>query len=198
MSRPEQSAAPDSRAGSWAPSLAELRLLGDGRSVAMLSPDGSVEWWCAPEFDDQPQVQQRQHLVDLRGFAAPRRQDHRTKPHPPSRLGVDPPVVNPRSGHLHRPGRGQHLPALVVAVAHHHSAARLIPLRRQPGEVSADLGLQRLGQHPPGALPNNLIDQRGRAVGSIGAGRGAVIGLVGQYGEHGSYLPDRRCRPGLA
>ena len=38
----------------WAPPLAELRLLGDGRSVAMLSRDATVEWWCAPEFDDQP------------------------------------------------------------------------------------------------------------------------------------------------
>ena len=38
----------------WAPPLATLRLVGDGRSVAMLSPDASVLWWCAPEFDDQP------------------------------------------------------------------------------------------------------------------------------------------------
>jgi hypothetical protein len=31
-----------------------LRLVGDGRSVAVLSPDASVQRWCAPEFDDRP------------------------------------------------------------------------------------------------------------------------------------------------
>ena len=38
----------------WAPPLEALRVVGDGRSVAMLAPDASVQWWCAPEFDDQP------------------------------------------------------------------------------------------------------------------------------------------------
>jgi hypothetical protein len=38
----------------WAPALSALRLVGDGRSVAALSPDATVQWWCAPEFDDQP------------------------------------------------------------------------------------------------------------------------------------------------
>jgi uncharacterized membrane protein len=28
--------------------------VGDGRSVVVLSPDASVQWWCAPELDDQP------------------------------------------------------------------------------------------------------------------------------------------------
>ncbi len=41
-------------AAAWAPSLAALRLVGTGGSVAMLSPDASVQWWCAPEFDDAP------------------------------------------------------------------------------------------------------------------------------------------------
>ena len=38
----------------WSPSLAALRLVGNGRGVAMLSPDAGVQWWCAPEFDDLP------------------------------------------------------------------------------------------------------------------------------------------------
>ncbi len=29
-------------------------MVGNGRSVAMLSPGASVQWWCAPEFDDPP------------------------------------------------------------------------------------------------------------------------------------------------
>lgn len=41
-------------ARAWAPPLATLRLVGDGRNVAMLAPDAAVQWWCAPEFDDQP------------------------------------------------------------------------------------------------------------------------------------------------
>ena len=48
------SAAPGSDDRAWAPSLAALRLVGDGRSVAMLAPDASVMWWCAPAFDDRP------------------------------------------------------------------------------------------------------------------------------------------------
>jgi hypothetical protein len=36
------------------PPLGALRLIGDGRSVVMLSPDASVQWWCAPDFDDPP------------------------------------------------------------------------------------------------------------------------------------------------
>ena len=51
MSPTEQAA--EAVAG-WAPSLSALRLVGDGRSVAMLNPDAAVLWWCAPEFDDRP------------------------------------------------------------------------------------------------------------------------------------------------
>ena len=54
MSRTRHLFPPDSRADSWAPPLSALRLVGDGRSVAMLSSDASVQWWCAPEFDDPP------------------------------------------------------------------------------------------------------------------------------------------------
>ena len=51
---PAPSAAIAAHADAWAPSLAELRLVGNGRSVAMLSPEATVLWWCAPEFDDAP------------------------------------------------------------------------------------------------------------------------------------------------
>ena len=36
------------------PTIADHRLLGDGRSVALLQHDGTVDWWCAPEPDDPP------------------------------------------------------------------------------------------------------------------------------------------------
>ena len=54
MSRAAASEGAGASRAVWAPPLASLRLLGDGRSAAMLSPDGSVLWWCAPEFDDPP------------------------------------------------------------------------------------------------------------------------------------------------
>ncbi|MBW3640408.1 MAG: hypothetical protein KY451_11250 [Actinobacteria bacterium] len=38
----------------WAPVLAKLRLVGDGRGAALLSPDANVQWWCAPDFDGPP------------------------------------------------------------------------------------------------------------------------------------------------
>ena len=110
------------------------------------------------------QVKQRQHLGDLRGLARPRRQDRRGEPPPLTRSRVGALVVDPRHGHLDRTRAGQHLPRLVIAVPHHQAAAVLIALRGVRRDISIHLGLQRLGQHPPGALPHDLIDQRRRAV----------------------------------
>jgi hypothetical protein len=42
------------RAPRWAPDLGAARLVGNGRTVAMLRPDATVDWWCAPTFDDPP------------------------------------------------------------------------------------------------------------------------------------------------
>ena len=50
------------------------------------------------------------------------------------------------------------------AVPDHQAAAVLVPLLSEPGDVGVHLGLQRLGQHPPGTLPHDLIDQRRRAI----------------------------------
>jgi len=74
----------------------------------------------------------------------------------------------------------------------------LVALAGELGEVGVDLGLQRLGQHPPGALADDLIDQRRRPVTRRGSVVIAAVGLVRDYGEHGSYLPDRRWCAGLA
>jgi hypothetical protein len=110
------------------------------------------------------QVQQRQHLGDLGCLPAPRRQDRRGEPLalPGVRIGAL--VVDPRYRHLDRAGAGQHLPRLVIAVADHQPAAVLVPLGGVRRDIGIDLGLQRLGQHPPGAFPHDLIDQRRRAV----------------------------------
>ncbi|MGQ0575339.1 MAG: hypothetical protein ACT4RN_14190 [Pseudonocardia sp.] len=38
----------------WAPDLGSLRMLGGGRTGALLGPDAAVLWWCGPDFDDAP------------------------------------------------------------------------------------------------------------------------------------------------
>jgi hypothetical protein len=58
----------------------------------------------------------------------------------------------------------------VVAVADFQPPAILIPLRGKSRDVLLDLSLQRLGQHPPGTLPDDLIDQR-RLTSALAAGR---------------------------
>nr|MDQ6938418.1 DUF5911 domain-containing protein [Actinomycetota bacterium] len=49
------------------PSIAAHRLLGDGRSTALLRPDGQIDWWCAPEVDSPPLLWS---LLDPGGAAA--------------------------------------------------------------------------------------------------------------------------------
>jgi hypothetical protein len=57
----------------------------------------------------------------------------------------------------------------VVAVADYQAAAGLIGPGCQLGYVLVDFGLQRRGQHPAGALPDNLVDQ------GTGLGRALVV-----------------------
>jgi hypothetical protein len=82
----------------------------------------------------------------------------------------------------------------MVTVAHDQSPPAFVALVHVAGDVVLDLGLQRFGQHPPGTLPHELVDQghAGRCMGVIG------IDSARNYREHGSYLPDRRWRAGLA
>lgn len=50
-------------AASW-PAVGAHRLLGRGGSAALLTPDGTVDWWCAPRFDSEPLAWS---LLDPRG-----------------------------------------------------------------------------------------------------------------------------------
>jgi hypothetical protein len=135
------------------------------------------------------QVQQRQHLSDLRGLPCPGRQDRRGEPAALAGVRVDPAVIDPRRHHLHRAGRGEDLTWLVAAVAHHQPPALLVPLAAELGDIGVHLRLQGFGQHPPGTLPNDLVDQRRRALRPAGV---LNAGVSRNYREHGSYLPDRR------
>jgi hypothetical protein len=143
------------------------------------------------------QVQQRQYLGDLRGLAAPWRQDRRGEPRSLAGVGIDSAVVDPRRVDRHGAGTGEHLAGLVVAIAHHQSVAALVALVGEPSDALLDLGLQRLGQHPPGTLTDNLIDQRRRLAQLDAPDAGVVSYGLGGYGEHGSYLPDQHCCAGL-
>lgn len=49
------------------PEIGEHRLLGDGHATALLRPDGTVDWWCAPAPDDPPLLWR---LLDPTGAAA--------------------------------------------------------------------------------------------------------------------------------
>jgi hypothetical protein len=98
------------------------------------------------------QVQQRQHLGHLGALAAPGRQDHRAKADPLAGDQVGAAVVHPWRAHLHPTSGGQHLALAGVAVADHQPPAMLVPLGGVRGQVGVDLGLQRGGQHPTGAL----------------------------------------------
>jgi len=123
----------------------------------------------------------------------------RGEPRPLAGVGIDSLVVDPRRLDLDGAGAGDHLPRLMVAVAHHQPPARLITLAGEPGDVLLDLGAQRLGQQPPSTLTHDVIDHRRGLAQLHTAGADVVVSSgLGDYGEHGSYLPDRRWCVGLA
>jgi hypothetical protein len=146
----------------------------------------------SPE-DNPCRYAHRQHLVDLRGLAAPRRQNRGGEPCPLAGVGIDSLVVDPWDGHLDRAGRGQDLAGFVVAVAHHQPPARLVTLLGEPGDALLHLAAQRLGEHPPRTFTHDVIDHRRGLAQRHTAGAGVIVSSrLGDYGEHGSYLPDRR------
>jgi hypothetical protein len=108
------------------------------------------------------QIQQRQHLLDLRGLARPPRQDRRTEPLPLTGFRIHAAVIDPRCVHSDRPRRRGHLARRVIAVAHHEATPMLIAQLSVAGDVSIDLSPQCLSQHPPSTLADDLIDHRRR------------------------------------
>ncbi len=133
------------------------------------------------------QVEQRKYLAHLRRLAAPRGQDLRGEPLALPGRFVHAPVVHPGRGRLDRAGRSDHGAGPVAAVAHHQRVPELITLGSQLGYVLVDFRLQRGGEHPPGALADDLIDH--------GAGLGGTLGI--HYAEHGRAFPTRAANAGL-
>jgi hypothetical protein len=66
-------------------------------------------------------------------------------------------VVHWRRLHLNHAGRSGDLSGLMMAIAHDQRTALLIG---QLGYVGVDFGFQRGSQHPPRALPHDLVDRR--------------------------------------
>jgi len=103
------------------------------------------------------QVQQRQHLGDLRGAAAPPGQDLAVELLALPGRRVDSPVIHPRTDDLDLPSAGRTLVGWGVAVAAHQPVAVPVGQRGEGGQVGVDLGFQRHRQHPPGALAGQLV-----------------------------------------
>ena len=73
---------------------------------------------------------------------------------------IDALVVDPRLTDLHRTRRRGHLPRLMEAVADHQPTTVGVDLAAVRLDIGRDLGLQRRRQHLPGAVADNLIEQR--------------------------------------
>ncbi len=139
------------------------------------------------------QVEQREHLGDLRRLPRPRRQNRRREPPTLTGLLVDALVVDPRRPHRHcSRGRGD-LPCLPVAVTDHQPVAGLVDGVGMDVDVGGDLGLQRRGEHRSRAVADKLVQQR-----RAHRGRGVLGGrdLLVDYLEHRRTFPNRRASAG--
>jgi hypothetical protein len=87
------------------------------------------------------QVQQRQHLGDLRGASGPPGQDLALELVALAGGGVHPAVVHPGADDLDLPGAGRKLAGWGVAVAAHQPMVVLVDQRSMGGDVGVDLGL---------------------------------------------------------
>jgi hypothetical protein len=104
---------------------------------------------------------------------------------------MDPATVDPRRGHRHRAGSGQHLTLAVVAIAHHQTPSILIELISELLHIGGDLSLQSRREHLPHAVASDLIKQRSTPS-SVLNGRLRIL----NYGEHGRTFPNQRTNAG--
>jgi hypothetical protein len=81
----------------------------------------------------------------------------------------------------------------VVAVADHQTATGLIDLVGELLDIGGDLGLQGGREHLPGAVTDDLIEQRRAA---RRAARRAGLGLVMNYLEHERTFPNQHATAG--
>jgi hypothetical protein len=81
----------------------------------------------------------------------------------------------------------------VVAVADHQPVTRPVDLVSERLDICGNLGLQRRGQHLPGTIADQLVEQR-----PAHRGRGVLVRLVlpMDYLEHGRTFPNQRANAG--
>ena len=87
-------------------------------------------------------------------------------------------VVHPRRGHLDRRPRWSAPPGHGDSRSAPPGGGRSHPAPQRTPRYTHRPRLQRLGQHPPGALPHDLINQRPRR-------RAVAASRIRDYGKHG-------------
>ena len=105
------------------------------------------------------QVQDRQHLGDLRRPSGVRRQDPRAEPLALPTLIIDALVVHPRRVDRDRTRAHRHPPLSRAAVADDQPLAVLIDLVHKRSDVLINLGLERRADHPTRALTSKIIER---------------------------------------
>jgi hypothetical protein len=103
------------------------------------------------------QVQDRQHLSHLRRAPRVRRQDPRAKPLALPALLIDALVVHARRPERDRPRADRHAPLPRASVTDDQPLVVLIDLVHERADVL--LGLERRGDHPPRALPREVVQR---------------------------------------
>ncbi|BBX35944.1 hypothetical protein MMAGJ_52260 [Mycolicibacterium mageritense] len=100
-----------------------------------------------------------------------------TKTSAAHRFPVDTLVVDP-GAHRDRTGGGHHLTFVVIPVAHHQPVPILIDLIDELVDIGGDLSAQCRGEHLPGPVTHDLIEDRAVLAGRVGTF------VVVDYREH--------------
>jgi hypothetical protein len=111
---------------------------------------------------------------------------------PLTSIGVNTFVVDPRRAHHDRTGGGEHLTLLMTTVADDQPVTVLIDLVGVGVDVGGHLSLQRCGQHLPGTVADDLIQQRSTATAVVLVGAIRIV----NYREQGRTFPNQRANAG--
>ena len=111
---------------------------------------------------------------------------------PLTSIAVRPFVINPRRAHHHRTGGGEYLSLVVITVADNQPVTVLIDLMGVGVDVGGHLSLQRCGQHLPGTVADDLIQQPATATTVVLVGAIRIV----NYREQGRTFPNQRANAG--